>query len=119
MELIKNTSFEGERPLFANSGLRLEGVTVFPGESALKECKNIEAFNCEFQGKYPFWHNDGFVIENCLFKEGARAARRSLFCRSPSVKMRLVKRSPKRSRVCVIRRISHKSEPMPIIILYT
>jgi len=74
MELIKNRSFEGERPLFANNGLRLEEVTVYPGESALKECKNIEAFNCEFQGKYPFWHNDGFVIENCLFKEGARAA---------------------------------------------
>ncbi|MCM1502446.1 MAG: DUF3737 family protein [Bacteroidales bacterium] len=74
METIKNTSYEGERPLFATHDLRLENVIIYPGESALKCCRNIEAINCEFQGKYPFWHTDGFVVENCLFKEGARAA---------------------------------------------
>ena len=25
-------------------------------------------------GKYPFWHNDGLLVEHCLFREGARAA---------------------------------------------
>ncbi len=40
----------------------------------MKECADIEAVNCEFKGKYPFWHNDGFVIRNCVFREGARAA---------------------------------------------
>lgn len=32
---------------------------IYPGESALKECSDIEAVRCEFRGKYPFWHNDG------------------------------------------------------------
>lgn len=74
MEIIRNTSYGGERPLFATHNLRLENVVIHPGESALKECGNIEADGCEFQGKYPFWHVDGFKVENCLFREGARAA---------------------------------------------
>lgn len=74
MELIKNKSYEGERPLFATHNLLLEDVTILTGESALKECNNIEAVNCRFEGKYPFWHNDSFVVKNCLFTEGARAA---------------------------------------------
>lgn len=37
MEQIKNTEFEGERPLFASHGLYLENVTIHAGESALKE----------------------------------------------------------------------------------
>ena len=49
-------------------------LTVHAGESALKECRNVEAVGCRFEGKYPFWHNDGFVIRKCLFTEGARAA---------------------------------------------
>lgn len=74
MKQIKNTHYEGERPLFASHGLYLEEVTIHAGESALKECSDIEAVNCRFEGKYPFWHNDGFVVRNCLFTEGARAA---------------------------------------------
>ena len=74
MKQIKNTHYEGERPWFASHGLYLEEVTIHAGESALKECSDIEAVNCRFEGKYPFWHNDGFVVKNCLFTEGARAA---------------------------------------------
>lgn len=74
MELIKNKEYEGERPLFATHDLYLENVTIHAGESALKECSNIEAVNCRFEGKYPFWHNDGFVVKKCVFTEGARAA---------------------------------------------
>lgn len=74
METLKNTSFGGERPLFATHDLYLENVTIEPGESALKECSNITAVKCEFQGKYPFWHVAGFVVEHCIFRPGARAA---------------------------------------------
>lgn len=74
MKTIKDTEFGGERPLFANHDLRLENVTIHAGESALKECSNIEAIHCRFEGKYPFWHVDGFVVKDCLFTEGARAA---------------------------------------------
>lgn len=74
MKTIKDTEFGGERPLFASSHLRLENVTIHAGESALKECSDIEAIGCRFEGKYPFWHVDGFRISNCLFTPGARAA---------------------------------------------
>lgn len=74
MKIIKNEEFGGERPLFASHNLRLENVTIHAGESALKECSNIEAVDCRFEGKYPFWHVDGFIIKNCVFTPGARAA---------------------------------------------
>lgn len=74
METIANTEFGGERPLFASHSLRLENVTFLPGESALKACTDIEAVNCRFEGKYPFWHVNKFIITNCLFTPGARAA---------------------------------------------
>lgn len=74
MKTIKNTEFGGERPLFGSRGLRLEKVTIHAGESALKCCADIEADHCVFEGKYPFWHVDGFVVRNSLFTPGARAA---------------------------------------------
>lgn len=74
MQTIKDQEFGGERPLFASRDLRLEHVTIHPGESALKACQNIEAEECTFEGKYPFWHVDGFRIHKCLFRPGARAA---------------------------------------------
>ncbi len=74
MEVIKDKEFGGERPLFGSHDLKLENVTIHAGESAIKECSNIEAVGCTFEGKYPFWHVDKFVIRDCLFREGARAA---------------------------------------------
>ena len=64
----------GERPLFASHDLKLDNVTITAGESGIKCCSNIVAENCRFEGKYPFWHVDGFKIHNCLFTPGARAA---------------------------------------------
>lgn len=74
MKLIKDTEFGGERPLFASRDLRLENVTIREGESAIKECSNIEAFDCRFEGNYPFWHVHGFRIERCYFDIGGRSA---------------------------------------------
>lgn len=74
MEVIKNAEFGGERPLFASHNLRLENVVIHAGESAIKRSSNIEAVNCRFEGKYPFWHVDDFVIKHCVFAPGARAA---------------------------------------------
>ena len=75
MEFIKDCYLEGERPLYCKkSGLRLENVTIGPGESSLKEGADIEALNCEFKGKYPFWECDGFTVRHCIFRDGARAA---------------------------------------------
>ena len=74
MKKITNEEFGGERPLFASRGLQLDNVTFHAGESALKCCADIEAVNCRFEGKYPFWHTNDFRIYNSIFTEGARAA---------------------------------------------
>ena len=74
MDIVKDIYLEGERPLYARHGLRMEHMTIGPGESAVKESGDIEAVECEFRGKYPFWECDGFTVRNCVFREGARAA---------------------------------------------
>ena len=74
MDIFKGKEFGGERPLFESHNLRLEDVIIREGESAIKECSNIEAFNCRFEGNYPFWHVHGFSIEKCFFDVGGRSA---------------------------------------------
>lgn len=74
MILIKNMEFGGERPLYCEKDLRLEGVAVHAGESALKETANIEAVGCRFEGKYVLWCCDGSVVRNCELTPGARAS---------------------------------------------
>lgn len=74
MQLIKDKEFGGERPLFESHGLRLENVTIRMGESAIKECSDIEAVNCRFEGNYPFWHVHRFTIDHCHFDVPARSA---------------------------------------------
>ena len=74
MKTISNTEFGGERPLFASHDLHLDNVTIREGESAIKECSNIVATNCRFEGNYPFWHVHGFTIDRCYFDVGGRSA---------------------------------------------
>ena len=74
MQLIKDQQFGGERPLFASHDLHLDNVTILAGESAIKECSNIVATNCRFEGNYPFWHVHGFTIDHCHFAVGGRSA---------------------------------------------
>lgn len=74
MKLIKDKNFYGERPLFAIKDTRLEGITIIDGESGIKCCEHIEADNCKFYGKYPWWHVKGSVITNCYFAPESRSA---------------------------------------------
>ena len=74
MDEIRNQKFGGERPLFATHDLRLEHITITDGESAIKQCQHIEASNCKFYGKYPWWHVDDALIEDCYFAESSRSA---------------------------------------------
>ncbi len=74
MELIKDKQFGGERPLFGSHDVRLENITITDGESGIKCCQNLECANSKFYGKYPWWHVDGSVIENCYFAPGSRSA---------------------------------------------
>ena len=60
--------------MFGMEDVRLENVTITEGESGIKCCRNIEAENCLFVGKYPWWHVHGARIENCRFEVGSRSA---------------------------------------------
>ena len=46
MDIIRDKDFGGERPLFATHDLRLENITITDGESGIKQCQNIEAYDC-------------------------------------------------------------------------
>lgn len=70
---ISNCEFEGERPLYASRSVCIENVTVHEGESALKESSDVDALNCLFEGRYPFWCCDGVRISGSKFTEDSRA----------------------------------------------
>lgn len=44
------------------------------GESALKECRNIEVEDCFFNLRYPLWHVDDALIKGAHMTERCRAA---------------------------------------------
>jgi len=74
MKLIKDQTFGGERPLFETHNTRFENIIITDGESGIKQCSDLEADNCKFYGKYPWWHVDRSVITNCYFAVGSRSA---------------------------------------------
>lgn len=74
MNLIKDKTYGGERPLFGIENTRLENITITDGESGIKMCRNIECDNSKFYGKYPWWHVYGSKITNCYFAPGSRSA---------------------------------------------
>lgn len=71
--IIQDKILSGERPLYGSRDLRLERVTIGEGESALKECRRIEARDCEIQGMYVFWECEDVECRNCRFASSDRA----------------------------------------------
>lgn len=62
MKIIENRTFPLERDLYHQQDLKLincrfEGIE--DGESALKECNNIELSHCYMDLRYPLWHVQG------------------------------------------------------------
>lgn len=77
MKIIENKTFDEERALYGERDVKLLGCRFdgeADGESALKESKNIEAFGCYFNLRYPFWHDSRLKIKDCKMTELCRAA---------------------------------------------
>lgn len=74
MNKITDQEFGGERPLYHQHDLHLDGVTIHKGESSIKECTDIEASNCRFEGKYVFWCCERFKVKDCVFADSARSS---------------------------------------------
>lgn len=74
MKKIENQTFGGERPLFGENDILLNGITITDGESGIKCCNNITCKNSKFYGKYPWWHVNGSLITDCYFAPESRSA---------------------------------------------
>lgn len=77
MTVIENKTFDEERALYGSAGLMVKNCRFdgpADGESAFKECRDVRAQDCFFNLRYPFWHDDGAVIDNCEMTELCRAA---------------------------------------------
>lgn len=77
MKLIENQIFDMERALYGSEGLIVSNCSfdgVADGESAFKECHNIEVKHCFFNLRYPFWHNIDLKISNSELTSLCRAA---------------------------------------------
>ncbi len=77
MTIIKNKTMDEERALYGSREILVTDCSFdgpADGESAFKECKNIEVKNCFFNLRYPFWHDDGLKIESSDMTELCRAA---------------------------------------------
>lgn len=77
MTVIENKTFDQERALYGSEGLIVNGCRFdgpADGESAFKECRNVRVKDCFFNLRYPFWHDEGAVIDNCEMTELCRAA---------------------------------------------
>ena len=77
MKIYEKLSFDEERALYGERDILVRDC-VFDGpadgESAFKEGGNIEATDCFFNLRYPFWHCDDVKIINCEMTELCRAA---------------------------------------------
>ena len=77
MKLIQNQTFDEERALYGLDGIRVENCSFdgpADGESAFKECHNVEAVGCSFNLRYPFWHDLHAKIEKSEMTPLCRAA---------------------------------------------
>lgn len=77
MEIIENKTYPLERDLYHQHDLKLincrfEGIE--DGESALKECTNIELDGCFMDLRYPLWHNHHLIINNTEQTPNCRAS---------------------------------------------
>ena len=73
----RNECFPQERALYGLDGIELVKCSFDgeeDGESALKECKNIECDGVFFNLRYPLWHDDNVLLKNCNMTELCRAA---------------------------------------------
>lgn len=73
----ENETYDEERALYGQKNISLINCMFdgpADGESALKECSTVHAKNCDFRLRYPFWHVDDALLENCRMSDTCRAA---------------------------------------------
>ena len=75
--IIENQTFDEERALYGLKDLTVKNCRFdgpADGESAFKECRNIDVAGCFMNLRYPFWHVEKATITDTNFTENCRAA---------------------------------------------
>lgn len=75
--IIENQTFDEERALYGLKDLNVKNCRFdgpADGESAFKECRNIDVTGCFMNLRYPFWHVEKAKITDSNFTEYCRAA---------------------------------------------
>ena len=75
--IIENQTFDEERALYGLKDLTVKNCRFdgpADGESAFKECRNIDVTGCFMNLRYPFWHVEKAKIADTNFTENCRAA---------------------------------------------
>lgn len=74
--LIKGKTYDEERAFYGAKEIIAEECLFdgeADGESAFKEARNVKAYKCKFNLRYPFWHTKEFSIEESEFGITCRA----------------------------------------------
>lgn len=74
MKTISNQKFGGERPLFELHDATINNIEITDGESGIKHSSHLVCRGSRFYGKYPWWHVDDSLIEDCYFAPESRSA---------------------------------------------
>ncbi len=77
MNIIQGQTFDQERAFYGTRHILAKDCCFdgpADGESAFKECSDIQADHCYFNLRYPFWHDHGVTIQNSDMTELCRAA---------------------------------------------
>ena len=75
-KIIKNETTDIERAYYGLNGVSFSSITIkgpADGESAFKECKNIDVSNSRFELRYPFWHDTNADYYKLVLTKTARA----------------------------------------------
>lgn len=75
-EIIRYQIYGGERAFYGSSGITVERCNFDgdeDGESAFKESRDVNANECYFNLRYPFWHTSGVTLLECKMTENCRA----------------------------------------------
>lgn len=77
MNIIENKRFDEERALYGSREILVKDCAFdgpADGESAFKECSDVQVESCFFNLRYPFWHDHGLKIHLSEMTEVCRAA---------------------------------------------
>ena len=76
-QIVENQVFSEERALYGTQNILVKNCKFQgeeDGESALKECSNVNVENCFWDLRYPFWHDTKLNITSTELSKNCRAA---------------------------------------------